>query len=354
MAPSNVLFALLRDQSLIQLVQDAETGIWNPQRITLPTTDADDMVEATTFTTQVKCTNQNGMPAIGSSVLLESKERVSLTINNTYRKISPDSPIEVKADGTGSITIVQETDALPAVCFKLSCGDQTLQVDPQSKIAKNLSAVKSRHDLNNVRIPDSDGNMKPLVPDDVPDDERDSIAKFLPKLLEARSSLPIYGSLDTATLMNTTKATGEVGFWGVVRDSGKLRFCEGKDVLVSLSGHLSPAGYSTLASPSLLTSAGITTASGDLFQFLKDVWEDVQHFWIKAVDGFTQFIAVIGGKIYTVILDSVRAVSSAIEFVFKKIKVFFDDLVAWLGFLFNWGDILRTHRVIKNVFKQYA
>jgi hypothetical protein len=25
--------------------------------------------------------------------------------------------------------------------------------------------------------------------------------------------------------------------------------------------------------------------------------------------------------------------------------VFFDDLIKWLGFIFQWNDILRTHKV---------
>jgi hypothetical protein len=34
---------------------------------------------------------------------------------------------------------------------------------------------------------------------------------------------------------------------------------------------------------------------------------------------------------------------NAVEFVFSKIEVFFEDLIKWLGFIFQWGDILRTH-----------
>jgi hypothetical protein len=47
-------------------------------------------------------------------------------------------------------------------------------------------------------------------------------------------------------------------------------------------------------------------------------------------------------------------VFNAIEFVFNKLKTVFEDLVAWLGVLFNWDDILRTHRVIKNELKSRA
>lgn len=353
---SNVLFALLRDQSMIQFVQDAATGIWAPRKIALPTTDVSHMVEANTYTTHVKCNDQNGMPAIGTPIRIESMQTVPLMVNRCYYKIGPNSPIDIKSDGTGSVTIVQETDALPAVCFKLICGDQSLEVDPQSKIAKKLSNINSGDDLN-VRIPALNGKTKPLVPDDVPSANREQIAKFLPKLLKARSSLQTDSSPNAKSMANTTRSTGEVEISGVTKHSGQLKFCEGQHAHATLSGQLSPVTYAALTSSNFSTSSAsdwVSTAAGDLFRFLKDAWDDVQSFWTRTVDSVTHFIAQIGNTIYTAILNTVEAVSSAIEFVFKQIKVFFEDLVAWLGFIFNWGDILRTHRVIKNVAKQYA
>jgi hypothetical protein len=59
------------------------------------------------------------------------------------------------------------------------------------------------------------------------------------------------------------------------------------------------------------------------------------------------------GKFYRLVLNTISAVLHAVEFVFNKIKVFFEDLIAWLGFLFEWDDILRTHDVLKNLLKQY-
>ncbi|KAJ5735452.1 uncharacterized protein N7483_000577 [Penicillium malachiteum] len=322
----NVLFALFQDQSMLQFVQDASTGIWNPRKITLPTTDVSHMVEVNTFTTHVKCTDQNGLPAIGAPIRIESMQTVPLTVNRSYCKIGLDSPIEIESDGTGSDTIIQETNALPSVCFKLISGNQTLKVDPQSKIAKKLSNIKSGRDLD-VQIPDSNGKMKLLVPGDVSKDNRDEVAKCIPKLMEVRSSLPTYGSLDTKVLTNTTRSTGDVKIFRVTKIStGQLKFCEGHEAHAILN----------------------------LFQFLKNVWDDVQGFWTDVVDNVTRFIARIGDMIYTAILDTVEAVSSAIEFLFTQIKVFFEDLVAWLGFIFNWDDIVRTHRVIKNIAKQYT
>lgn len=352
---TNVIFALNSDLNMTQLVQDAEKSTWIKRSITLPPTNVDQMIEVMTFTTHVKCTDKMGSPAYGAPVTISSEQGAPLRINNVYRKLNPGSPIEIKADGTGSITIVQETESLSAICFTLSSGDQTLQVDPHSNIALRLSEIKSGNDLSNVRITDLEGNEKPLVPSDVSEYNRKAIAECVPRLLEMRSNLPIDGSRDTTAL---TKDNGEADLWGVVSDANQLHFYEGKDLeLRKLGSSVGPEGYATFCSASLATRSTLielVTSAADLFSFLKSTWDDVQAFFVKPLQGVYQFIVHVGDKIYTAILDCVSAVSSAIEFIFKKIKVFFQDLVAWLGFIFNWRDILRTHRVMKNIFKQYA
>ncbi|KAE8327066.1 hypothetical protein BDV39DRAFT_205197 [Aspergillus sergii] len=346
-APANVLFARVGDEKLVQLSQDLQTGMWSSHNITLPATEVKDIVESNTFTTHIKCSDPDGMPVIGESVRLESKQGEPLTINNTYYKISANASIEVQTDETGSITIIQETDSLSAVCFTLICGDQGLIIDPCSKIVEKLSAIKSGCDLSNVQIPNSDGNTKPLVPPDISAASRDSIAKVLPQLLDARSPLPKNGSRAKIEMVNTAETLDEAGLCGVVEVEGELRFCEGKEALEHLEGGISAEGYSA-------ADNWISTAAADFLRFLKTAWNETKSFFVRTVKDFKQLVVEIGGKIYTAILDSVNAVVGAIEFIFKKIKVFFEDLVAWLGFIFNWGDILRTHRVFKNIFKQYA
>ena len=51
---------------------------------------------------------------------------------------------------------------------------------------------------------------------------------------------------------------------------------------------------------------------------------------------------------------ALSAVTHAVELVFNKIGVFFEDLIKWLGFLFEWGDIVRTHDVLVNLFQCYV
>jgi hypothetical protein len=75
---------------------------------------------------------------------------------------------------------------------------------------------------------------------------------------------------------------------------------------------------------------------------------------VQVVDDVYHFFIQLGDTLYHLTLDCVHAVVQAAEFVFNKIKTFFEDLIKWLGFLFQWSDILRTHNVLKNLFTQYT
>jgi len=65
-------------------------------------------------------------------------------------------------------------------------------------------------------------------------------------------------------------------------------------------------------------------------------------------------VVTIAGEVYDAIIDSLPSVAGALQFIFNKLEVVWDDLVSWLGFLFEWDDILRTHKVMKNVIRLYA
>ena len=53
-------------------------------------------------------------------------------------------------------------------------------------------------------------------------------------------------------------------------------------------------------------------------------------------------MVTLAGEVKAFILDTVDAVGKAFSWVFAKLKVAFQKLIDFLGFLFNWDDILDT------------
>lgn len=358
-AANNVVFAHLSGQGMVQLTQNPETSMWDQRNILLPPTAVDDVLTFNSFTTHAVLADVNGNGVPNSEVTIRSVSPVPVYINDVYYVLTPTVPISVTSDAVGTVTIIQQTDSLSAVAYKLTIPGPpvlTVPVDPLARATQVLSTIQSGDDLGNVQIETSNGSKKNLIPSDVDGDTKDSAASLISQLVMVKSKLPADGSKQTTTNAvahdQAPVASPEVTpqfLGGVSIDQGKMKYYHG-EAAGALLGH--DTHHDSLLADD--ASISILLSAGDLWRLLKDGYEAVQSAAIKlAKDGY-HFVVKIAGQVYNAILDSASAVMNGILFVFDQIKVAIEDLIAWLGFLFSWPDILRTHSVLKNVFKQYA
>jgi hypothetical protein len=152
---------------------------------------------------------------------------------------------------------------------------------------------------------------------------------------------------------STTASIKSPLFWGVSFVNGAT-YHEGEEAVSQYIQTKAVANTVPVHTVSLSLAQQIEIGAGDLFNFLQNAWADVSSFVVQQAAGIYHFLATIGGKIYDVILDSVAVVAGAVEFVLNQIEVAYEKLVAWLGFLFDWDDIKRTHLVLKNVMRQFG
>jgi hypothetical protein len=200
------------------------------------------------------------------------------------------------------------------VCFQVALTDTPAvmaDVNPMSKAQATLAAVQSGDDLAGVQLTGSDGRSRPLVPATVAAGDRDAAASSLSQLASIGGGLPADGSRQQAA---------------------------------------SPAVVRAAAAGDL----GIAVAAGDFFRWLQQAATDVESFVVHEAEGLYRFVATIAGEAYHALLDCYDAVVHAVEFVLSTIEVFFEDLVQWLGFIFGWSDIVRTHQVLKNYIRQFV
>ena len=92
----------------------------------------------------------------------------------------------------------------------------------------------------------------------------------------------------------------------------------------------------------------------DAFKRLKYAYEEATDFIISEVEGGFHFIIKIGSDIYRIVINSVNALLHAAEFIFNKIKIGFEKLKRWLGYVFNWSDFVVTHNFLKTMFNVYS
>ncbi|RBQ11723.1 hypothetical protein [Pedobacter miscanthi] len=348
---NNVLFAYTHTAELLQLTQDPVTSTWIQRQILLPTTDVDDVLEVDTFTTQITVTDDDNLPASEAIVLIRGTSPVSVYINDVYSHIKTDAPIEVTTDYAGNISIMQETQAIGAICYQLELPDGTVaDVNPMNKMLDIMGTIKSGADLASVEVTDANGNQQPLVPKDTPSDQLDATSIALQELVRAGGTMPPDGSnlpgVESKRYVSKgadTVSTGE-HLWGISYDE-KFEYRNGSLALTHYRNRYGTDDFLSLS---------IKCIAGDVFNWLKHAYQDVKGFFSDVVDGVTHFFIEIGGKIYSFILNSINVVVRSIEMVFNKIKVFLEDLIKWIGFLFQWKDILRTHSVLKSLFLKFA
>ncbi|SEW44626.1 hypothetical protein SAMN05428988_5817 [Chitinophaga sp. YR573] len=337
---SSVLYAHTTGQSLVKLIQDAVTTQWSSQSILLPALSTSDIYEYYAFTTTLKVTDDNNLPIGGQAVQITATSPCSLYMDNQYVTLLPDVPLTVTSDSTGMITFVQETQTLGAVCYNFQQDDNSwLNVNPMNNIVQSMSGITQGSDLTAVNVTDEYGTTTPLVPSTIPADQADAVAKGIAQFVSTAQTLPQDGSLQSTGSF----AASEGLVWGLSFANNSIQYFEG-------SSQYAAAGII----PASDIGNAIEAFAGDIFKWLENAVDEVAQFVVKVIDGVTHFFIEIGDAVYHFIMQCINDVVHGIQFILSKIEAGFEKLVQWVGFIFSWSDIIRTHNVLKNIFAQYS
>ncbi|QIW96630.1 hypothetical protein AMS68_002148 [Peltaster fructicola] len=336
---SHTLFAHIDGQKIVELDQDPVTTIWRQRNIMLPSTDMNDMVEFDSYTTRLGVTDDYRLPQPNVEVSLTSVSPVPVYINDTYYVLNTRTPVIVKTDGTGGVAIVQQTDSFAAVCYNVSLAGSTSLIDPTAGVVQRLAAIQNGADLAAVHVEDEAGNTKSLLASSVNDDDRDAGAQAIKQFCEVGTGLPADGTAVKAqsAAPQSLSSTAGTHVLTLSADSSTQRLRSTKN--------------ETVSTPEKSTWVKI----GDFFKMLgNELLTGLRSVVVRIVDGVYHVFAKIGDVVYHALLDCKAAIAHALNWVFTQLKVLWDDLVAWLGFIFGWKDIVRTHQVMKNLVKQYV
>ncbi|KAK6526111.1 hypothetical protein TWF281_011148 [Arthrobotrys megalospora] len=75
---------------------------------------------------------------------------------------------------------------------------------------------------------------------------------------------------------------------------------------------------------------------------VKDAINDAVDAVKKATKEVVQMAVTVGGEVYKFAMTTVSEVVRGVTWVLKKVKVALDKIIEFIGFLFNWTDILDT------------
>ena len=307
----NTFFAVAGD-TLQKLCKASGNTIWSSQSITLPSPNVTDTQQYSSYTTRIQVSDENNQPLIGVPVTISANMRTPVYINHLYYVVDP-SGIEILTDVLGSVTVIQWITDLTGAKLTVTDGSgQATAVNPMDGPMAQIAQLNSVGSLQAATITEDDGSTRPLVS----------------------------SAASAADLQAVATANGQLG---------------------NVYSTLSPAAGTSLvqlpaapAATQLSALDALWVDAGDLVRWLASGVEAVIQIVEDAGAHVWHFIATVAGKIYAAVLDAAEKVVAAATAVFNMIDTAVEDLIQFLQYLFDFQDILMTHRVMKNVLTQWV
>ncbi|KAF3400012.1 hypothetical protein F1880_008053 [Penicillium rolfsii] len=351
---SNVIFAQYHGHNLDQLVQDPTTSAWSTRTIVLPTTDSGKVFEYHSSTTRIVTADDLGRAVPDKPLTISSSTYMSFYVNNVYYALTPSKPLDFKSDDTGEITIVLESNSLEIAPFTVALKGAAVEpviVDPLVKAKAKLLTIKDGGSLANIAIKLEDGTTKPLLPSTVTEKQREKAAQTLVQLGEVSKKL------DPTSARKKREELGDDQppiMFAIDFSDPDFAYYEGQDKINDFLS--SKRKKRSLENAELFGDFGdaIKAKIGDLLQTFSYFAGRVGMIAIRTVKGVYDLVVEMGTSLYNAVVDTAQAVVGVMQVVFHKLKVAYDDLVSWLGFVFDWQDILRTQAAIKGVYKLWT
>ncbi|EHM00681.1 hypothetical protein HMPREF9946_02508 [Acetobacteraceae bacterium AT-5844] len=352
----SVILAHCSDGRLVQLTEDPTTSLWAQREIVLPATAVSDVLTVTTYTTHIQISSDSNLPLSNEDVDLWASSPCQVYVNSSYHRLFVDTPVRVRTDANGTLTIIQQVDSIGVASYTLEAGGGSMTIDPMGRARDKLAKVQSGPDLD-ITIYNDRGEPRPLVKPDIPAGRKDDTARGISQFLEVAKTLPPDGSARSAArrfrALQGERRAGQISIFGARFTPEGGTFFEGWDGAAKAGFSLRDGALSISRPGREVEDVGeaIAVAAGDLFRWIRNAIDDVEEFFVTFEQNVATFFIRIAGTLYQIFINCLQDVANGINFLLEKIEVALHDLVAWLGFLFEWPDIVRTHRVLKTLFR---
>lgn len=325
---ANTFFAHTGTGRLTKMVKSPQRGFWRPQLITLPPPSDDTPARKfKSYTTRLQVTNDADQPVKDAELSLRADDVTTVFINHLYYVLGP-SPIKVKTDALGSVTIVEPVSALRGTRLAVRIdGGSELRINPMEKAFVRATSLDTVEKLSAAEITAPDGSTRPLV------DTKGAEEGHLKVVAETNKRLAkVYADLES-------KGPSQEG-------PGSQGGAESEVAFSVIDGDEVSFGIGEVV-------RGVSVDLGDLVAFVENGVQCLVEIVKDAASEAWSFIVKIGDAIYSAVLDVADKVVAAVAWIYSRIKVALGDLFDFLKYVFEWNDITRTKQVIKNLVKVY-
>jgi hypothetical protein len=314
------------DGTLSLTIQDPQTTLWQRQTVNLWSPSKVDILS--TYTTRVLVTDDDGQPLRDTHVNIESSTDCAVLVNGAYYALRPSLPKPATTDASGVLTIMSETSDITVPTYTFTGHAEgagvaaTASVDPGASVKDKLRTVRTGSDLSDAKRCDG----APLFAKKPDTKTADAAATAVSQVMDLYSVLAAGGPAPVAG------AAGHKPLFAV-------RYSEGRSVL------LDEAEMADLAVAAQADSW--LAAAGDVLRYLFSQTAKAFEYWI---DEAQTFFVKIGNLVMGFLVDVAEKAIGVVNWVLQKtLGLTLDDIIAWLGFIFSWGDIRRNHKAIAKI-----
>ncbi|EJU00471.1 hypothetical protein DACRYDRAFT_109190 [Dacryopinax primogenitus] len=282
--------------------QPSDTYVWKTTPFLVK--QLDKVIDFSAYTSRVLIVDSQGWPQGNKPFNISTTAGWLTVIINGGSSLLGTDAIQVTTDSNGAITIIFPTSDLDAYELRVQdasgssiLGGQTFIFDPSDKVQTKLKAITTGDDLRNAKTADGTPILQGSTasPDDI-----DNAGKWIGEM-----------SNQAIEAIQLARAQGT------------------------------------------MLAADIDISASDIFwegwNWVCETADSIKDFVVETSGAAWHFVVTIAGKVWDFILDTAAKVAKACSLLLQKIGAAWDTLVQWLGYIFDWQDILQTKDAIKSM-----
>jgi Flp pilus assembly pilin Flp len=350
-----VCFAITADQQVLRIEQDPTTGDWSVAPIELEATGT--IAELYTWSVEIAARDDDGNILAQQPVKVWADGAVEVMINGTGAILDPDLPATVNTNASGILTItsVATTITSPTIYFQtqsMEADSSVVEVQPNAAMQSTLASATASDYETRLGLDESTATSVAAAVQQVM--SFDTGGDATPTLVRSPVGRPRQVPGVRRLRRGEEAASRRVRWPEEARFAWELDFTKETPTFRTLTAaDLAAFDAERARLPKAFGFLSWLSDLGDLIAGLIDgvvkvakcvvswVGDQLQAAWTIIVNGVTY--------VFDAIVETITDAFNVVSAFFAQVGAAFAKVVEWLGFLFDWGDILRTAAAIEYV-----
>ncbi|RXV68592.1 hypothetical protein D1006_25910 [Burkholderia stabilis] len=359
--------------TLSTLIEQQDSGNWQITPLEVPTSGQ--VEEFISYSTDLMVYDAAGAPMPNAPVQVWASSQTQIVVNGANYTVDAHTPANLTCSPGGSLSITQGTGILGIPALQINLvnvmpSGQAIALEQYAGVQEQLATVTGT-DLMNART--ADGQY--LLQDQYRTvEETDSLASAFNQCMALTQPAAVKRSLQPPVLGTAPKLgvscveanrTGDLTRLGAPTQARhwQLDFSAGKPKFRTLTAEQAEHLIHEKRAKHALTTQSVG-GFGNWIGSIGDFVEGVVSGIVNVVDTIITTVGsainaaitfVVNGVqyLFETVVQFVQDAFDLVEVFFAQVQVIFEQIFEWLGFLFSWPDILRTHDALYYTLEQF-